>query len=139
MMSFAPIAMVKLAVAYLCCKERILYRNQTNILQTKRRPRYCMRRMYFKKSEILAVFCYRPPNSSSSWLLSFKEFLDSTNDLYGKIIINGDFNFSKISWSENLVISSCETERIFYNALSDHYLSQLIVSPSRNSNVLDFS
>ena len=62
--------------------------------------------------------------------------MDSISDLYEKVIINGDFNFPNISWSENLVILSGETERIFYNALFDHYLSQLIVSPSRKSNVL---
>ena len=31
-----------------------------------------------KRARILAVCCYRPPNSS--WLLSFKEFLDSISD-----------------------------------------------------------
>ena len=64
--------------------------------------------------------------------------MDSISNLYEKIIINGDFNFPKISSSENLVIPSGEDERIFYNALSDHYLSQLVVgSPSRKLNVLD--
>ena len=54
-----------------------------------------------KRTRILVVCCYRPPNSSSSWLLSFKEFLDSISDLYDEIIITGDSNFPKISWSEN--------------------------------------
>ena len=89
-----------------------------------------------KRARILTICCYRPPNSSSGWLLSFREFVDSVGALYEKIIITGCFNFPNISWSENWVIPSGESERIFCNALSDHYLSQLI-NPSRKSSVLD--
>ena len=75
--------------------------------------------------------------SSSKWLVSFKEFLDNISDAYEKIIITGDFNFPKISWSESLVIPTGEPERFFHNTLSDHYLRQLIGTPTRENSLLD--
>lgn len=87
---------------------------------------------------ILVVCCYRPPNSSPKWLFSFKDFLDCAASSYEKIIITGDFDFPKISWSESAVIPAGESENLFYNTLSDHYLSQLMVYiPTREKNVLD--
>ena len=83
------------------------------------------------------VCCYRPRNSSSEWLLSFKEFLNYVSDLYKKIIITGDFNFPRISWSENVVTATGESERFFHNILSDHFLNQLIDIPTRENTVLD--
>jgi hypothetical protein len=88
-------------------------------------------------TRLLAVCGYRPPNSSSKWLVSFKEFLDNISDAYEKIIITGDFNFPKISWSESLVIPTGEPERFFHNTLSDHYLRQLIGTPTRENSLLD--
>ncbi|CAB3991882.1 Hypothetical predicted protein, partial [Paramuricea clavata] len=88
-------------------------------------------------ARILVVCCYRAPDSSSKWLLSFKKFLDYIMDTYDKIIMTGDFNFPRISWSESMVIPTGESERFFYNTLSDHYLSQLIFAPTRETNVLD--
>ena len=49
----------------------------------------------------------------------------------------GDFNFPTIWWSENFVIPSGKSEKIFCNALSDHYLSQVIDNPSRKSSFLN--
>ena len=88
-------------------------------------------------SRILVVCCYRPPNSCSEWLLSFNEFLNYVSDLYKKIIITGDFNFPRISWSENVVTATGESERFFHNILSDHFLNQLIDIPTRENTVLD--
>jgi hypothetical protein len=74
---------------------------------------------------------------SQKWFVSFKEFLDWADRLYDKIIITGDFNFPRISWSENAVIPSGEHENLFYNTLSDLYFSQLIYIPTREQNILD--
>jgi exonuclease III len=38
-------------------------------------------------ARILVVCCYRAPDFSSKWLLSFKKFLDCFMDTYEKIII----------------------------------------------------
>ena len=66
----------------------------------------------------LVACCYRPPNSSQKWFLSFKEFLKWANRAYEKILVTGDFNVPKISWSESTVIPGGEPEYLFYNTLS---------------------
>ena len=71
-----------------------------------------------KDKQTLVACCYRPPNSTQKWLLSFKEFLKWAGRAYEKIIITGDFNFPKISWSESAVIPGGEPEYLFYNTLS---------------------
>ncbi|CAB4036157.1 Hypothetical predicted protein [Paramuricea clavata] len=90
-----------------------------------------------KDKQTLVACCYRPPNSTQNWFLSFKEFLKWAGRAYEKIIITGDFNFPKISWSESAVIPGGEPEYLFYNTLSDHYLSQLVYIPTREQNTLD--
>jgi hypothetical protein len=45
-------------------------------------------------ARILVICCYRAPDSSSKWLISFKKFLDYIMDTYEKIIMTGDFNFN---------------------------------------------
>jgi hypothetical protein len=90
-----------------------------------------------KDIRTLIVCFYRPPNLSQKWFVSFREFLDWADRLYNKIIITSDFNFPRISWSENAVIPSGEHENLFYNMLSDLYFSQLIYIPTREQNILD--
>ena len=97
----------------------------------------CVECTMCKDIRTLIVCCYRPPNSSQKWFVSFKEFLDWADRLYDKIIITGDFNFPRISWSENAVIPSREHENLFYNTLSDLYFSQLIYIPTREQNILN--
>lgn len=90
-----------------------------------------------KDPPTLVVCCYRPPNSTRKWLLSFKELLDWANRVYKKIIISGDFNLPKISWSEAAVIPSGDSETFFCDSLTDLYFSQLIYIPTRDQNILD--
>lgn len=93
-----------------------------------------LRTMTDKK--ILYCCCYRPPDANQCWMDKFKTYLQTICDLYENIIMAGDFNLPNINW-DALEITSGVNELVFVELLNDHYLSQLVNTPTRGNNILD--
>ena len=90
---------------------------------------------------------YRPPNSSSSPIISLQNCL---SQLYSEdsenspcLLVGGDFNFPNISWQDGYAnidpspTYGTDINQIFVDTINDHGLEQLISAPTRGNNILD--
>ena len=83
----------------------------------------------------LLVCCYRPPDSND--MSDLRSFADNLFPSYDKIIIAGDFNLPNISWTDGNYTSSGSLSQNFCDILDDYFMSQLCLTPTRESNILD--
>ena len=56
---------------------------------------------------------------------------------YDKIIITGDFNLPNISWTSTTHTSTGLLGQNFCDILDDYFMTQLCLTPTRESNILD--
>ena len=89
---------------------------------------------------------YRPPNSENEF---WSEALDKVNSeislaqangSYSPVIVTGDFNMSRVNWSNGSVeikpgMNKQETE--FINFVTNNFLENKVLKPTRNDNILD--
>ena len=54
-----------------------------------------------------------------------------------KIILVGDFNFKDIDWKNKLFLNHSINYELFYEILSDNFLNQMVLQPTRGDNILD--
>jgi hypothetical protein len=66
-----------------------------------------------------------------------RSFADNLFPSYDKIIIAGDFNLPNISWTDGNYTSSGSLSQNFCDILDDYFMSQLCLTPTRESNILD--
>ena len=111
------------------CNERdILEGNNAELLMI---DIHCSR----DKSFVFGVF-YRPPSSDSKCLEILQRNLESLSHL-SNIILVGDFNFKDIDWKNNLFLNYSINYELFSDILSDNFLNQMVLQPTRGDNILD--
>ena len=87
------------------------------------------------KSFVFGVF-YRPPSSDSVCLEILQRNLECLPH-HTNIILVGDFNFKDIDWKNNLFLNNSLNYEIFSDILSDNFLNQMVLHPTRGDNILD--
>ena len=100
----------------------------------------------FDTCNICVANVYRPPNATYS---SFKGVLDflrnyviGINDDSYQLCIVGDLNFPIIDWESNSVSPGGPSDAslsatALLNFMSDHFLNQYVMAPTRGNNILD--
>ena len=63
--------------------------------------------------------------------------IDNLFPSYDKIIITGDFNLPNISWTGTTHTSTGLLGQNFCDILDDYFMTQLCITPTRESNILD--
>jgi hypothetical protein len=66
-----------------------------------------------------------------------RSFADNLFPSYDKIIIAGDFNLPNISWTDDNYTSFGSWSQNFCDILEDYFMSQLCLTPTRESNIPD--
>ena len=83
----------------------------------------------------LFVCCYRPPVSKD--MSDLRSIADNLFPNYDKIIITGDFNLPNISWTGTTHTSTGLLGQNFCDILDEYFMTQLCLTPTRESNILD--
>ena len=79
---------------------------------------------------------YRPPSCDSECLEALQRNLECFPH-HTNIILVGDFNFKDIDWKNNLFFNNSLNYEIFSDMLSDNFLNQMVLHPTRGDNILD--
>ena len=87
------------------------------------------------KSFVFGVF-YRPPSSDSKCLETLQRNLEFLSHLSNFILV-GAFNFKDIDWKNNLFLNYSINYELFSDILSDNFLNQMVLQPTRGDNILD--
>ena len=108
-----------------------------------------------EKLKTVVITCYRPPDCFLSELVQLIEFMENelskVNQNFYTIIINGDFNFPFVRWSDgentedigSYTIGSGKTldqktqAEKFLDFTDKWFLTQVINQPTRYENILD--
>ena len=100
----------------------------------------------FHSLKINVIVVYRPPDAAKelfsraiSWIR--RSISEISDDSY-QLILVGDFNFPYIDWNSYIVQKTVgllmqQSADEFLNLLSDHYLNQYVLHPTRSNNILD--
>ena len=92
-----------------------------------------------ESSKMVICVMYRPPNapvdSFKSCLKKVHEYTNGLDDY--EICLLGDFNFPNISWDPISYSYHSESTDELLQYMSDNLLSQYILQPTRNDNILD--
>ena len=85
---------------------------------------------------------YRPNENQLQSIIEFEKSLELTRPLKGTKWIFGDFNTPKLAWDSehlpSLKSNSHQTYDKLLEMLDDHNLTQMVNSPTRNNNILDW-
>lgn len=87
-----------------------------------------------KKKLTLRVF-YRLPNNDLKPLEDLKLALNQISPT--ELILVGDFNLSAIDWNIPRVLDNSSKYELLLDTVQDHFLTQLVTSPTRENNILD--
>ena len=87
------------------------------------------------RSLVLGVF-YRPPSADSECLEMLQRNLESLYD-QTDILLEGDFNFKGIDWSNKVFLNNSSNYKLFADILADNFLTQMVLQPTRENNILD--
>ncbi len=95
----------------------------------------------FANNKYRFIVCYRPPYYNADAMNYLTAFIDCLNSLCGvnyNVFIVGDFNLPHISWSD----LSCLPVHVnfsdqFLQFICDQGLTQCVLAPTRETNVLD--
>ena len=100
----------------------------------------------FHSLKINVIVVYRPPDAAKElfsraigWIR--RSISEISDDSY-QLILVGDFNFPYIDWNSYIVQKTVgllmqQSADEFLNLLSDHYLNQYVLHPTRSNNILD--
>ena len=83
---------------------------------------------------------YRPPSSDIEYLEKLNTSLNRIDSSNPIIWLAGDFNLPHIDWESDSVAQKCNNRAIHQQLLdigSNHFLQQMVTSPTRNNNILD--
>ena len=81
----------------------------------------------------LVGVCYRPETDEQFMLNKICNSINKINN--DNCVLLGDFNFRRINWSSVTGSSILETQ--FLDTISDNLLDQMVLSPTREMNILD--
>ena len=87
------------------------------------------------KSLVIAV--YRAPRATQEDTQKLRDHTDQIAVRFNKIILVGDFNFSKMQWCANDVHSDTATELLLRLTLPERGLTEMATLPTRQSALLD--
>ena len=87
------------------------------------------------KSFVFGVF-YRPPASDTRCLEILQRNLEHQAP-QAEIILVGDFNLKDVDWNSRLMLNNSVDYRLFSDILSDNFLTQMVLQPTRGNNILD--
>ena len=99
-----------------------------------------------KSLDMLLVAMYRPPNTDNdSWIEALEKVnseigLAQANGSYSTIIVTGDFNMGKVNWNKGnieIIPGMSKQEIEFVNFVTNNFLENKVMKPTRNSNILD--
>ena len=101
--------------------------------------------LYIKDRNWVYINIYRPPacpaNKFINQLTKISEILNSLPPPMPTIMLTGDLNFPLINWERESVYGGTRVMRVQAEALlhfaEEHYLNQLIKTPTRGNNILD--
>ena len=100
--------------------------------------------IYMCKINLMIITVYRSPQSNyenfKNALEEIQNTIESISPTYPTIILNGDFNFRKINWTNGQAPTAspnCTAQNTFLNFVSEHNLNQMIQEPTRENNTLD--
>lgn len=79
---------------------------------------------------------YRPPSSDSECMEILQRNVECLPH-HTNITLVGDFNFKDIDWKNNLFLNNSLNYEIFSDMLSDNFLNQMVLHPTRGDNILD--
>ena len=100
----------------------------------------------FKTIKTCVAVGYRPPNAPASSFASLLHFFsrckDMINDESYDFCFSGDFNLPAIDLERHAVslggtLDVQQSATLLLNFMSDHFLSQYVLLPTRGSNILD--
>ena len=96
-------------------------------------------RLHFGSKTVIVACIYRPPESTKWYNTKISEAIEQISDLSAdQYIICGDFNYSKINWSDMVIIgdvdsnsSTVSDEKRFYDAVQNSFLFQHVDDVTR--------
>ena len=90
-------------------------------------------------SKLIICVLYRPPSAP---IADFRACLESVHEYtHGRddyeVCLLGDFNFPNMTWDPQMVTSSNPSTDAFEQFMGEQFLSQYILQPTRQNNILD--
>ena len=83
---------------------------------------------------VFGVF-YRPPASDTRCLEILQKNLEHQTP-QADIILVGDFNLKDVDWNNRLMLNNSVDYELFSDILSDNFLPQMVLQPTRGNNKL---
>ena len=77
---------------------------------------------------------YRPPNATNEISSLLCQVINRAAARYSQVCVMGDFNHRNVDWS--LMIGNKEIDE-FLKVIQDNFSKQVILEPTRGSNILD--
>jgi len=97
--------------------------------------------IFFPSTKYRFIVCYRPPyydSTALTYLTAFIAVLESLCDINYNVFIVGDFNMPYICWSDlSCFGKQVNFSNIMLDFVCDHGLTQCVLEPTRNTNILD--
>ena len=78
---------------------------------------------------------YRPPNNDTKPLEELQQALDTLST--SELIMVGDFNLPDVDWLNIRASNNSTNYELLFDAMQDNFLSQLVVEPNTDQNILD--
>ena len=100
----------------------------------------------FRTIKTCVAVGYKPPNAPTSSFASLIHFFSRCKDVISDesydFCFTGDFNLPAIDWERHTIfpggtLDVQQSATLLLNFMSDHFLSQYVLFPTRGSNILD--